>query len=264
MDEIVIAKQIRKTPLSAEDAIYEQLSADNHLLRHRCQELEKSMDERNAALMLANQYRHGLELDNRRLLKQLEEQGYVITALRAAAAAATPGPHHIYTHMRDDNNWKANEEWHQAAAPDVFLSLLADLEAMAQELLAYRADSSLDTAGATIRAQAARIAELERDAATRDAEIASALPGTYYMDPPDGGDVPLLEQLRRTALDAARYRAFRAELLSADERNEIEDSMRLMVGRVRRLRGDDAYPTTEEFDSAIDAAMEQNQSPNCG
>ncbi|MBX9348792.1 hypothetical protein K5M36_17025 [Chromobacterium vaccinii] len=159
---------------------------------------------------------------------------------------------------------QADADYIAAANPAVVQELLADLEAMAQELLAYRADSSLDTAGATIRAQAARIAELERDAATRDAEIASALPGTYYMDPPDGGDVPLLEQLRRTALDAARYRAFRAELLSADERNEIEDSMRLMVGRVRRLRGDDAYPTTEEFDSAIDAAMEQNQSPNCG
>ncbi|OVE50417.1 hypothetical protein, partial [Chromobacterium violaceum] len=48
-----------------------------------------------------------------------------------------------------------------AANPAAVQGLLADLEAMAQELLAYRADSSLDTAGATIRAQAARIAELE-------------------------------------------------------------------------------------------------------
>lgn len=28
----------------------------------------------------------------------------------------------------------------------------------------------------------------------------------YYMDPPDGGDVPLIEQLRRMAEDAWKYR----------------------------------------------------------
>ncbi|HBO9868982.1 TPA: hypothetical protein L5G00_002775 [Pseudomonas aeruginosa] len=42
------------------------------------------------------------------------------------------------------------------------------------------------------------IAELE--------QCASALPGTYYMDPPDGGNVSIPEQIRRMAKDAARYR----------------------------------------------------------
>ncbi|HBO2335905.1 TPA: ead/Ea22-like family protein, partial [Pseudomonas aeruginosa] len=37
-------------------------------------------------------------------------------------------------------------------------------------------------------------------------ECASALPGTYYMDPPDGGNVSIPEQIRRMAKDAARYR----------------------------------------------------------
>lgn len=37
-------------------------------------------------------------------------------------------------------------------------------------------------------------------------ELAALLPGPYYMDPPDGGDVPLIEQLRRMAEDAARWR----------------------------------------------------------
>lgn len=32
------------------------------------------------------------------------------------------------------------------------------------------------------------------------------LTGVYYMDPPDGGDVDLIEQLRRMADDARRYR----------------------------------------------------------
>lgn len=32
------------------------------------------------------------------------------------------------------------------------------------------------------------------------------LPGTYYMDPPDGGEVTLFEQLRRMSEDAAKWR----------------------------------------------------------
>ncbi|HBO2943898.1 TPA: hypothetical protein L4R51_002364 [Pseudomonas aeruginosa] len=42
-------------------------------------------------------------------------------------------------------------------------------------------------------------------------QCASALPGTYYMDPPDGGDVSIPEQIRRMAKDAARYRGLRDE-----------------------------------------------------
>lgn len=38
------------------------------------------------------------------------------------------------------------------------------------------------------------------------AEVAALLPGTYYMDPPDGGNATVLEQLQRMAKDAARYR----------------------------------------------------------
>lgn len=38
------------------------------------------------------------------------------------------------------------------------------------------------------------------------AELYKLLPSTYYMDPPDGGNVRLLEQLQRMAEDAAKYR----------------------------------------------------------
>ena len=50
----------------------------------------------------------------------------------------------------------------------------------------------------------------ERDEARaeRDA-LANVLPGHYYMDPPDGGDVSLLKQLQRMSNDAARYRLLR-------------------------------------------------------
>jgi hypothetical protein len=46
---------------------------------------------------------------------------------------------------------------------------------------------------------------LEKLSAELD-KCAAALPGSLYMDPPDGGDVPVSEQLRRMAQDAARYR----------------------------------------------------------
>lgn len=39
--------------------------------------------------------------------------------------------------------------------------------------------------------------------------VSNALPGSYYMDPPDGGDVSLLKQLQRMSNDAARYRLLR-------------------------------------------------------
>ena len=38
-------------------------------------------------------------------------------------------------------------------------------------------------------------------------DLLPLLPGPYYMDPPDGGDVPVLEQLRRMSQDAAKWRA---------------------------------------------------------
>ena len=37
-------------------------------------------------------------------------------------------------------------------------------------------------------------------------ELAALLPGPYYMDPPDGGDVPVLEQIKRMADDARKWR----------------------------------------------------------
>lgn len=54
------------------------------------------------------------------------------------------------------------------------------------------------------------IAEVERLEAELS-QCASALPGTYYMDPPDGGNVSIPEQIRRMAKDAARYRGLRDE-----------------------------------------------------
>ena len=51
----------------------------------------------------------------------------------------------------------------------------------------------------------ALLSELEAREADRR-ELLSLLPRPYYMDPPDGGDVSMIEQLRRMAKDAERYR----------------------------------------------------------
>jgi hypothetical protein len=47
----------------------------------------------------------------------------------------------------------------------------------------------------------------EKTAADVEAEFADLLPGSYYMDPPDGGSPSVLEQVSRMAEDAAQWRA---------------------------------------------------------
>lgn len=102
--------------------------------------------------------------------------------------------------------------------------------------------------------------ELLRDALGVEVEIKSAAPApavgadalwallpnsACYLDPPDGGDVPLIEQLRRMARDAGRYRWLR------DCDSDQEDLVMLRLsdyGRDELLYG-------EELDAAIDAAL---------
>lgn len=65
------------------------------------------------------------------------------------------------------------------------------------------------------------------DGAT-DADFVSLLPGTYYMDPPDGGSVTVLEQFKRMARDASRYRMVRQEMFyngGADPTPEEVDTL---------------------------------------
>jgi hypothetical protein len=59
----------------------------------------------------------------------------------------------------------------------------------------------------------ARTLERELAAAKADAaELMALLPGSYYMDPPDGGDVSVVEQFRRMAEDAERWRFVRRKV----------------------------------------------------
>ena len=85
----------------------------------------------------------------------------------------------------------------------------------------------------------------ERDALAREVDAcAAALPGPYYMDPPDGGDVSISEQLRRMARDAARYRWLR-------QPNPLHREAHIAV-----LTHNGGWVASEEkADAAIDAAM---------
>ncbi len=88
--------------------------------------------------------------------------------------------------------------------------------------------------------------------AERDA-MANVLPGHYYMDPPDGGDVPVLEQLRRMAKDAARYR-----FLSC--KGVPPYFHRCSRWRLEYWNGEWWDPLMkEELDAAIDAQIEQER-----
>ena len=64
----------------------------------------------------------------------------------------------------------------------------------------------------SLEAENERLREFERSAAL-------TLPGVYYMDPPDGGDVSLLKQLQRMSIDAARYRLLRRKFAIISDGN---------------------------------------------
>ena len=74
------------------------------------------------------------------------------------------------------------------------------------------------------------------------------LPGAYYMDPPDGGSVTLLEQLKRMAKDAERYCWLRTQHWSTGLLAVVADP------KAAIKLGYDA-PSLARLDEAIDAAM---------
>lgn len=77
-------------------------------------------------------------------------------------------------------------------------------------------------------------------------QCASALPGTYYMDPPDGGNVSIPEQIRRMAKDAARYRWLRERDLETISRGGVFAGM----------TPENIVLNLEDLDAEIDAAIE--------
>lgn len=85
-------------------------------------------------------------------------------------------------------------------------------------------------------------------------ELIALLPGVYYMDPPDGGDVSVVEQFRRMAKDAARYRFLRDQASpDGDEHPYVGGDRQTSWGRFvcEHVAGD-------ELDAAADSVMGVN------
>lgn len=123
-----------------------------------------------------------------------------INRLKVLAERATPGPWYAVWEEGDDTAW-----------PNLFPVIQAGNGEVVIGNEGFYTDLEQDKANATFCAAAnpqailGLIDEVER-LEEELSQCASALPGTYYMDPPDGGNVSIPEQIRRMAKDAARYR----------------------------------------------------------
>lgn len=97
-------------------------------------------------------------------------------------------------------------------------------------------------------------------------KCAAALPGAYYMDLPDGGDIAVSEQVRRMAQDAERYRWLLKKLQERYDGETSEDydfdvTCSMLYGRkeVRRVQAminwHDVRDEQLNLSAAIDQAM---------
>ena len=138
----------------------------------------------------------------------------VIERIREALAALD-GPQTAGTSMA------VNAEYAQACNPAAIRALLAKME--------------------RLRAENEVLREIERD-------VLNALPGVYYMDPPDGGSVPLGEQVRRMAVDAARYRLLRRKFAIISDGEGHAEFCAINLPRPTYI----APNTAIELDTALD------------
>lgn len=76
-----------------------------------------------------------------------------------------------------------------------------------QKWTAIQVEADVDTYGGKRTADAHnKLVDICANLQAELADVYSLLPAAIYMDPPDGGDVTPLEQMRRMAEDAANYR----------------------------------------------------------
>ncbi len=178
--------------------------------------------------------------------------------LRRLAEAAYPGPWYVENgidQVRDNvdefvcetgEDEPVNAAYIAAANPAAVLSLLDECD---------KAEAERDAALAeleALRIQVSTLTEWYSNALDVISEVTAAIPGVTYMDPPDGGDVSIPEQIRRMAKDAERYRWLREQ--------EAESGIAVLcVGSWEKAATCIAttYPVSDELDTAIDAAMSQ-------
>lgn len=110
-------------------------------------------------------------------------------------------------------------------------------------------ETELGERNAEVDALHSAMADLQNSEIKAELEIsacANALPGPYYMDPPDGGSVTIGEQVARMAKDAMRYRQIK--LCKSDRYGDVYPMMFLPCG--------DSPVDTDLLDDAIDEAIE--------
>ncbi|EMM9101939.1 TPA: hypothetical protein PXD14_006370 [Pseudomonas aeruginosa] len=124
-------------------------------------------------------------------------------------------------------------DFYDCIEPELILSMLNEI-------------AENDSVVAVWRGRTQRTEE-ERDRLKAELEqSASVLPGNYYMDPPDGGNVSIPEQIRRMAKDAARYRWLRERDLETIRQGGVFAGM----------TPENIVLNQEDLDAEIDAALE--------
>ena len=183
-----------------------------------------------------------------------DAQAALAQVREALAAGPTPGE---WRYIVDDGDRKLTAEVSGSFMCDTaYYPWCPDNEGD-WKLIAACSPPNIAAILAHVDAQAAEnerlTAERDKARAERDA-LADVLPGYYYMDPPDGGNVPVLEQLRRMAKDAERYR-----FLSC--KGVPPYFHRCSRWRLEYWNGKWWDPLMkEELDAAIDAQIEQERS----
>ena len=108
----------------------------------------------------------------------------LIAELGRTSKAATPGPHHIYTCSRDEPNWLANSELHNACSPQNIQAILSHIEGLMEQ---HHRDSAelRRLCAARDEQRNGRLAALERagasEAMARDLRIALETCRTWFQ-----------------------------------------------------------------------------------
>lgn len=106
----------------------------------------------------------------------------------------------------------------------------------------------VDHSGAAVRGEAVA----SQYPVTLD-DLCALLPGTYYMDDPDGGSVHVMEQLRRMSEDAAKWRARAADAPSepSESQQKTIDCMDAWATSMQMPTYSELHALTEQYDALI-------------
>jgi len=192
--------------------------------------------------------------------------------LRALAEAATPGPHHIYTHPRDDNNCKANEAWHAACEPQTVIALLdklAALQAHNERLIAAYNMGTESYRALQAENEAVRKANIDCvnhfDALRVDYDAALARLAAIEKQPPFTYYVPTTDKIRPFPSDGDMplYAAAGASPVQPSQAGE-PDTIKKLGKRLAELLDEDQFAECEVMLLAINNAGPTAQPSQAG